>query len=182
MFKVLNPYYLFLLALPVLMALLYLRHRTTGARRLGEIVDPGLVPVIAPDHRPRRAHIAAALTVCAAVLMIGAAAWPMIGTGTKLARASGVDVVVAVDVSKSMSSRDVTPSRLERAKIELGEFIKRLHGDRVGVVVFAGEAFTQCPLTTDYEAAMLFIRSIDRNSVPQPGTSLKKAIATAREM
>ena len=178
MFKVEHPHYLWLLMAVPLLALLYWRAHALFARRLRAAVDPHLVAVISPHHRFWRAHLQAGLTLLAAACMIGAAAWPMAGTGTRLAKAAGIDVVFAIDVSKSMQARDVTPSRLDRAKLEVAEFIKTLKGDRVGVIVFAGEAFIQCPL----DAARLFMRSIDRSSVPQPGTSLKKAIAGGREM
>jgi Ca-activated chloride channel family protein len=182
MFKVGHPAYLWSLLIVPLLALLYWRAHARFSRKLREAVDPALVPVVAPRHRAWRAHLQAGLVIAACALLAGAAAWPMVGVGTRLARATGIDVVFALDVSKSMQAKDVTPSRLERAKLEVSEFIKTLSGDRVGVVVFAGEAFIQCPLTNDYDAARLFMRSIEWNSVPQPGTSLKKAIETSREM
>lgn len=91
----------------------------------------------------------------------------------------GIDVVVAMDTSKSMLAEDIKPSRLEKAKHELRSFISKLKGDRTGIVLFAGKAFIQCPLTIDYDAVALFGDSIDVNSVPAPGTDISEAIKTS---
>jgi Ca-activated chloride channel family protein len=94
---------------------------------------------------------------------------------------SGVDIFVALDVSKSMLAEDVAPNRLEKAKHEISTFIDRLEGDRIGLICFAGIAFVQCPLTLDYSAAKLFVSDIDINIIPQPGTSIGRAINTAKQ-
>jgi Ca-activated chloride channel homolog len=107
---------------------------------------------------------------------------PQCGTRAELARRSGVDVVVALDVSRSMQARDVKPDRLSRATLEVGELLDGLAGDRVGIVVFAGEAFVQCPLTTDYAAARLFLRAVTPQSVPQQGSDLGNALRAARQV
>jgi Ca-activated chloride channel family protein len=182
MFKLGNYNYLYLLALVAFMALILIRSWRTRSKALSSSVDPRLLSVVSPGHRGWRLRLEGLLILLSAAAMVLAAAWPLIGTGTRLAKSTGVDIVVAIDVSRSMQAKDVTPSRLDRAKLEIQDFLKKLNGDRVGVVVFAGEAFVQCPLTTDYEAARIFLRSVDRNSVPQPGTSVKKAISSARGM
>src|SRR6202034_1177220 len=82
----------------------------------------------------------------------------------------------------SMQAQDVRPSRLARAKLELSDLLDRLRGDRIGLVVFAAEAFPQCPLTTDYSAAKLFLKAITYDSVPQQGTSLSAALLTAKQL
>ena len=107
---------------------------------------------------------------------------PQCGTRTELARRYGVDVVVALDVSRSMLARDVKPDRLTRATLEVGSLLDSLAGDRVGLVVFAGEAFVQCPLTTDYAAARLFLRAVSPASVPQQGSDLGNALQAARQV
>src|SRR5690606_27412196 len=91
-------------------------------------------------------------------------------------------LIVAVDASRSMHARDVLPSRLARAKLELASFIDRLAGDRVGLVAFAGEAFVQCPLTHDYAAAKLFLRAIEPEAMPSQGTAIASALRTAEAM
>jgi len=95
---------------------------------------------------------------------------------------SGIDLVVALDASTSMLARDVKPSRLERAKLEVTALLDRLRGDRVGLVVFAGESFVQCPLTTDYSATKLFLRAVDPGNMPQQGTAIAAALQEARRV
>ena len=119
----------------------------------------------------------------AALLFFGLAlAQPQCGSKSELAKKRGIDVVVALDASKSMLARDVQPSRLERAKLELTTLLDELKGDRVGIVAFAGEAFIQCPLTGDYSAAKLFLRAVEPAQMPQGGTDVGAALALARQL
>jgi Ca-activated chloride channel family protein len=111
-----------------------------------------------------------------------AAAGPQCGERTEIVKRSGIDLVVALDASTSMLARDVKPSRLERAKVEVTALLDRLRGDRLGLVVFAGEAFVQCPLTTDYSAAKLFLRAVDPGAMPQQGTAIAAALQEARRV
>ena len=115
-------------------------------------------------------------------LLFVAAAGPQCGERSELIKRAGIDLVVALDASASMLARDVRPSRLERAKAEVSALLDRLKGDRVGVVVFAGEAFVQCPLTSDYGAAKLFLRAVDPNAMPQQGTAIAEALREARRV
>ena len=115
-------------------------------------------------------------------LLFLAAAGPQCGERTEIVKRSGIDLVVALDASTSMLARDVKPSRLERARIEVTALLDKLHGDRVGLVVFAGEAFVQCPLTTDYGAAKLFLRAVDPAAMPQQGTAIAAALREARRV
>ena len=108
-----------------------------------------------------------------------AASGPKIGTLTKPINRRGVDLVIALDTSISMNSDDVSPSRLEKAKFELRKLIKKLKGDRVAIIVFAGTSHIYLPLTTDYEAALLFLDEIDTKMIPSQGTSISSAINTA---
>jgi Ca-activated chloride channel family protein len=116
------------------------------------------------------------------LLLAVALSRPQCGTRTELSRRYGLDLVVLLDVSRSMQARDVPPDRLARAVLEVGSLLDQLAGDRVGVVVFAGEAFVQCPLTTDYQAARLFLRSVGPGSVPQQGSDLGHGLRAARQV
>jgi Ca-activated chloride channel family protein len=89
-------------------------------------------------------------------------------------------MVIAIDVSKSMLARDIKPSRIDRAKLELTSLLDRLSGDRVALVVFAGDAFVQCPLTTDYAAAKMFLGAVDVISMPVGGTNIASALGVSR--
>lgn len=111
-----------------------------------------------------------------------AAAGPQCGERTELVKRTGIDLVVALDASNSMLARDVKPSRLDRAKLEVTALLDRLKGDRVGLVVFAGDAFVQCPLTTDYAAARLFLRAVDPASMPQQGTAIANALLESKRV
>ena len=115
-----------------------------------------------------------------ALLALGLAR-PQFGTRVETVRREGQDVVVVLDVSRSMLAEDLTPNRLERAKIEVGRIIQRLRGDRVGLVAFAGDAFVQSPLTTDYGAAMMFLGAMDPDLIEVQGTDLANAITVAME-
>jgi Ca-activated chloride channel family protein len=147
----------------------------------------GLVP------EARRAQIlrgagAAQGTVRGSLLGVGlfllfiSAAGPQCGERTELVKRTGIDLVVALDASNSMLARDVKPSRLDRAKLEVTALLDRLKGDRVGLVVFAGEAFVQCPLTTDYSAARLFLRAVEPGAMPQQGTAIANALLEAKRV
>lgn len=116
------------------------------------------------------------------VLLFIAAAGPQCGERTEIVKRSGIDLVIALDASTSMLARDVKPSRLERAKAEVSALLDKLKGDRVGLVVFAGDAFVQCPLTTDYSATRLFLRAIDPAAMPQQGTALTNALLESRRV
>jgi len=114
-------------------------------------------------------------------LLVGAAG-PQCGERTEVVKRTGIDLVIALDASNSMLARDVKPSRLERAKLEVTALLERIRGDRVGLVVFAGEAFIQCPLTTDYAAARLFLRAVEPVSMATQGTAIADALYQAKEV
>ena len=107
------------------------------------------------------------------------ASGPQIGTRIRPVERKGVDLVIVLDTSKSMDANDVSPSRLAKAKFELNKLIKNLSGDRVSIIVFAGSSHMYLPLTTDYEAAVLFLNEIETDMIPNQGTSLSSAISTA---
>jgi len=107
------------------------------------------------------------------------ASGPQVGTRIKPIERKGVDLVIALDTSTSMNSEDVTPSRLEKSKFELAQLIKNLKGDRVAIIVFAGASHLYLPLTTDYEAALLFLNEIDTEMIPTQGTSISAALNNA---
>jgi Ca-activated chloride channel homolog len=121
------------------------------------------------------------LTAMALVLLVVAMANPQIGTRMEEVKQEGIDLFIALDVSLSMKAEDVKPSRLDKAKLELRNLIGRLAGDRIGLIVFAGDAFTQFPLTTDYSAANLFLDVVDVDAVSLPGTNIGAAITRGLE-
>ena len=110
--------------------------------------------------------------------LIFAASGPQIGVRLAPLDRKGIDLVFAIDVSTSMNSEDVKPSRLEKAKFEISQMIQQLKGDRVAIIVFAGSSHMYLPLTIDYEAARLFLDQIDTNMIPTQGTALSMALET----
>lgn len=129
------------------------------------------------DRRARAAKQAALLA--AVVLLVTALARPQFGSRVETVRREGQDIVVALDLSASMTAEDIAPSRLDRAKLAVADLISRLEGDRIGLVAFAGEAFVQSPLTSDYGAATLFLNAMDPDMISVQGTNLGQAVGVA---
>ncbi len=140
----------------------------------------GVVRLV-PGLSRRHSAAQAGLGTIGLLLLAIALAQPQCGSRTEWIKRTGVDVVVALDASKSMLARDVAPSRLERAKVELTAWLQELKGDRVGLVVFSGDAFVQCPLTSDYSAAAMFLRAVDPEQMQQGGTDIEGALNLALE-
>ena len=174
-----HPDYLwFLLLIPALgigFFFLNLWQRKQLRRFVGEV----LISQLAPDVSLAMRIIKQSLASLAVACLILAVANPQVGTRLEEIKREGIDLFVALDVSLSMKSEDIRPSRLEKAKRDVSELLQKLSGDRVGMVVFAGDAFVQFPLTADYSAADLFLSAIDVDAVPIPGTMIGSAIEVA---
>jgi Ca-activated chloride channel family protein len=174
-----DPTYLwFLLTIPVALFFLVLgnlrRHRA-----LARAIDPDLVDRLTPSLSPGLANLKSLALLAALAFLLLAAARPKWGERLQMYKGKGIDVVIALDASKSMYAEDVKPSRLVRAKTELSSLIDDLAGNNVGIVAFAGDAFVMCPLTTDADAAKLFLDIIDPDAMPLPGTDFGRAIDVA---
>lgn len=128
-----------------------------------------------------RVSMKSGLIIVGTAFLLLASTGPQIGTKLTELKREGVDVVLAIDVSKSMDAMDVKPSRLEKAKSELSRLINGLQGDRVGLILFSGTAHLHCPLTADYAAARLFLNMIDTNVIATQGTDLSSALELAME-
>ncbi|HEU4366237.1 MAG TPA: VWA domain-containing protein [Candidatus Krumholzibacteria bacterium] len=170
-----------LLGLPVLAALMAIAVRRRRAA-LERFVGPRLVTALAPGASWRRHAAKSTLRVLAVGMLIVAVAAPRFGSQLVKVEREGIDLVIALDVSLSMLAEDVAPNRLERAKREIADLVEGLQGDRVGLVVFAGEAVALCPLTVDYKAALMLARSVDVFSVSEPGSAIGDAIEVATAM
>jgi Ca-activated chloride channel family protein len=176
-----NPDILWLLlVLPTLVVGLALRYgwRRRILARLGHFEQ---VRRLASSISPGRRMIKAILLVLGVALLVLAMARPQAGERTTMAPSVGMDIVVALDFSKSMLAQDAYPSRIERAKAELERLLDSLKGDRVGLVAFAGETLSY-PLTTDYTAAKLFWRDMSPLDMPVGGTAVGKAIVAATRL
>lgn len=179
MFRFAHPEYLYALyIIPVLIAVFWLMNRKRK-KALEDFADKKLHHILLPAYSSMKEKIKSGVLTFAIILLIIAAANPQIGTRIQEVRQAGIDVYICLDVSLSMQAQDIKPSRLEKAKYEISNLISKLRGDRIGLIIFAGQAYVQFPLTTDYSAANLFLNAVDVNSVPQPGTAIASAINLA---
>ena len=167
-----------LLLIPVLGAF-FLATRSARQRSLALFGDLELVQKLSATLSPRARMAKDLLTIASVALLVLALARPQFGTRVETVRSEGYDVIVALDVSRSMMAEDVVPNRLERARLEIMRIIQRLEGDRIGLVAFAGNAFVQSPLTVDYGAAALFLNAMNPDLIPVQGTNLGEALTVA---
>jgi Ca-activated chloride channel family protein len=165
----------FLFGIPVLIVvmLLYSRWKKNAIALFG---DNRLVKELMHSFSKRRTQIKNILTILIFILLVIGIANPQVGAKMEEVKREGVDLMIAIDLSNSMMAEDIKPNRLERAKLAISRLIDKLEGDRIGLIVFAGEAYVQLPITTDYSAAKLFLSTVNTNIVPTQGTEIAKAI------
>ncbi|VAX18393.1 Aerotolerance protein BatB [hydrothermal vent metagenome] len=179
MFRFAHIDYLNLLYLvPVLILIYWYSHRRKNVL-LNNFANSKLHKLLFPLRSGLKGLIKFSMTITAIILLILALANPQVGSKIEEVKQVGIDVYILLDVSLSMEAQDIKPSRLEKAKHEISKLIHKLRGDRIGLIVFSGEAFVQFPLTTDYSAANLFLSAVDVATVPQPGTAIGPAIKLA---
>jgi Ca-activated chloride channel family protein len=167
-----------LLLLPALVLFLVWAGRRKGkaAERLAE---PTLLQRLSLGVSRPRDRWKAALLLAGLFFLVLAIARPQWGQGTDEVVARGVDVFLVLDTSFSMDATDIAPSRMERARYVASALIERLQGNRIGLIVFSGTAFVQCPLTLDYGAAKIFLDTVGTGVVPEPGTDILQALEAA---
>lgn len=163
------------------LVLLYARAERRNAIQLREFVSPRLLPQLAGNVDRVRRAIRFAFVLFALALAIIALAKPRWGYTYEDVKRHGLDLLFAVDTSRSMLSNDVAPNRLERVKLAAQDLITELQGDRAGLIAFAGRAFLQAPLTIDYDAAVESINDLDTKTIPEGGTNISEAIALATQ-
>ena len=179
MFKFGRPDYLYLLYLiPVLFAVFYFIRKKLD-ELFKSFANEKLHKVLSPMKSRNKPVLKYIIFLTALALIIISLARPQIGSKIEEAKQIGIDVVIVLDVSMSMQADDIKPNRLEKGKHEVGRLIEKLQGDRIGLVIFSGNAYVQFPLTSDYAAANLLLNAVDVSSVPQPGTSIASAIELA---
>ena len=181
MFRFANYDYIYLLWLiPLLTLLLYVALK----KKKKLFSSFGDIEVIKRLHRStslKRQMAKGVVVLSAVTVLIIALMGPQMGTVLSEVKREGIDIVILLDVSKSMLAEDITPNRLDRAKFEISRFIDRLDGDRVGLVAFAGVSYLQVPLTLDYSAAKMILSIIDSDIIGTQGTATADAINTALE-
>ncbi|SMO64831.1 vWA domain-containing protein [Fodinibius sediminis] len=176
-----NSLYLwFLLIIPVLIGLTYWYNRRLDEKRK-KYFGSKLLQKLRRGFWPWGKRIRHLSLYIGIALLILAAAGPKIGTEVREVKRQGVDLLIALDLSASMNAEDVKPSRLEKAKYEVSRLIEKLQGDRVGLVVFTGEAYLQSPMTMDYSALRLFLNIAETNQMPSSSTDFGAAMETAAD-
>jgi len=171
-----HPEYLFALAAILPIALLYLlvkRWKKDTAKKIG---DPALVKQLIQDYSPSKFLLKFVLVIAAFAILALSLANPRTPNGATNVNRSGIDVMIALDVSKSMLAQDIKPDRLSRSKQLIAKLIDKLSDDRIGIVVFAGKAYLQMPLTTDHAAAKMYLSSATPDVVPTQGTVIGDAL------
>ncbi|MFN0158197.1 MAG: vWA domain-containing protein [Bacteroidota bacterium] len=181
MIRFAHPDTLYLLALIPAFVVLYILFGRVRKKALARFGEFAILERLAESASRRKRLVKFCLYMLAFAMLVVGLANPQIGTRLEEMKQEGVDLFIALDVSLSMKAEDIKPNRLEKAKFEIRNLIARLAGDRLGLIVFAGEAYTQFPLTTDYGAANLFLDVVDTDAVPTPGTSIGAAIQRAME-
>ncbi len=174
-----NPQFFILLLLvpviPVAYALLR-RGRMARIRRFG---DEALVKQLMPSWSGAKGWVRVILLSLAFFCLVIGLCRPQVGAKLSERETKGAEIMICLDVSNSMLAQDYSPDRLERAKLAISRIVDKLDGDRIGLIVFAGNSFVQLPITTDYVSAKMFLNSIDTGSVPVQGTAMGEAIHTA---
>ncbi len=170
-----------LAAIPVLMLIywLALRSRSKSIRMFAEVP---LFRKLTPGSSLSKKNLKFILALFGLLFIIGAVIDPEIGSHEETVERRGSDIIIALDVSNSMNARDIAPSRLERSKQAIEKMIGELHGDRIGIVVFAGQPFIQLPITTDYSAAKMLLEPINTGMLPVQGTAIGSAIDMSVKM
>jgi Ca-activated chloride channel family protein len=141
--------------------------------------DPELMAQLMPDVSKYRPDIKFWLVFSALALTIVLMARPQFGSKTEKVKRSGVEVIIALDISNSMLAQDIVPSRLEKAKMLVSKMVDELDQDKVGMIVFAGDAYTQLPITSDYISAKMFLETITPELISRQGTAIGSAIDLA---
>ena len=168
--------YLYLLLILPILAVIFLYNLYWKRKKQREFGDIELVKQLTPEKSIFKSVLKFVILILAFTCLIIALVNPKIGTKTETVKREGIDIVFAVDVSKSMLCEDIAPSRLDKSKQIISQVIKELGNDRIGVVAYAGSAFPVLPLTTDYGVAKMFVQSMNPGMVSSQGTSLEEAI------
>jgi len=149
------------------------------SKLIEKFVQKNLLAVISDNFSLKKSWLKAGILLMAAIFLVLALIRPQWGYKMEEVKRKGVDIFIALDVSKSMLAEDIKPNRLERSKLAISDMVKNLQGDRIGLIAFAGSAFIQCPLTNDYNGFMLSLNDVDTGAIPKGGTAISLAIKEA---
>ena len=179
MFRFEDPIYLWLLVLiPVLALVRFISYRNQK-RKLRKFGDPKLLKELMPDVSRFRPSVKFWILLAALALLIVMLARPQMGTKISQEKRTGIETIIALDISNSMLAEDIVPSRLDRSKMMVENLVDHFTNDKIGLIVFAGDAFVQLPITSDYVSAKMFLSSIDPSMMATQGTDIARAIDMA---
>ncbi len=176
MFQFANSTYLYVLIILPFLAIFYLYSNYRRNKNISKYGDKELIKVLMPDVSSSRLDVKFWIVFTAIALIITMLARPQFGSKMETVKRSGVEAVIALDISNSMLAQDVTPSRLEKSKKLISKMVDEFTNDKVGLIVYAGDAFTQLPITTDYISAKMFLESISPSLIQTQGTNIGEAI------
>ena len=168
-----------LLIIPILVLVRFIV-RQKRKRNLRKFGDPSLLKEMMPDVSKYRPTIKFCLLLSAITILIFMIARPQVGSKISHEKREGIEVLIALDISNSMLAQDVIPSRLEKSKLLIEDLVDHFTNDKVGLVVFAGDAFVQLPITNDYVSAKMFLQNINPSLITTQGTDLARAISLSQ--
>lgn len=171
--------YFYLLGIIPVMVLLFLMLQVWKKSKQKAFANTQMLKRLAPDRSLFKSTLKLILLLLGIASLVIALANPKIGTKLETVKREGVDIVFAVDVSKSMLAEDIAPNRLEKGKRLVSEIINQLASDRIGIIAYAGQAYPQLPITTDYGAAKMFLQSMNTDILSSQGTAINSAIDLA---
>lgn len=179
MFRFENSGYLWgMLIIPIL-TVFYIWSRIARKRALRRFGNEDILKFLMPFASRFRPMLKFAVLMLALAFIIAGIAGPQYGSKLKKVKREGIELIIALDVSNSMLAEDIQPNRLDRSKLAISRLVDKLKDDKIGLIVFAGDAYTQLPITSDYNSAKLFLNSVNTQIVPKQGTAIGAAIALA---
>lgn len=179
MFRFETPEYLYLLLLLPVLAVMHYLWAFRKRRNLRKYGDPVLLKSFMPDVSPLRTELKFWLLQLSLLFLIISLARPQYGTRVDTRKRSGIEAIIAIDVSNSMLAEDVRPNRLEKAKMMVSNLVDNMTDDKIGLIVYAGQAFVQLPITSDYVSAKMFLETISPSMIEMQGTDIATAISLA---
>ena len=179
MFRFAQPEYLYLLIIVPILWGLFIYGRYRSRRNLAKYGNPSVLAPLMTDVSKYKPWIKFIIQQLAFIVIVFMLARPQFGSKLETVKKQGVEIMIALDVSNSMMAKDIAPNRLEKAKMMLSKLVDELDNDKIGLIVFAGDAYTQLPITSDFVSAKMFLNTINPNMVPTQGTAIGRAISTA---
>jgi Ca-activated chloride channel homolog len=179
MFHLANPEYLFALIIIPILVVMFIFTQRKKRKSIGQFGDYLIINKLMPLVSKRRPVLKFSILLLSLAFIIFSVARPQFGAKLREVKTEGVEIIIALDVSNSMLAEDIKPNRLDAAKRALGKMLDNLKNDKIGLIVFAGEAFVQVPITTDYTSTKIFLESLSTNLIQQQGTAIGEAVRLA---